>query len=271
MNETTRTLLLKTRKQATSAFTAKQWFEVLTALGFVVEMIKQGSSLVEFTVNGPQGGVLTLVKRPGYKRIVFYDVATWAKGINLDLVELSSKALGLETPDVEKKLKDLYVRDLTNTGTCAICEGNYKRDGVNIGHHGFQRPGDGMLHGSCFGVGFLPFECSPNACEAYLVQLNKALKNAHEALENLPKSQTLTRKDSKYDYASGRTIVTFVEVSRATDSTEFERLLKSEIYQVTRRVEALNFDIKHFTAKVANWKPDELPEVKHAGKFAKAS
>jgi len=271
MNDATRELLLKTRKGATASFGVKQWEAVLVKCGFSFQTTTTGRTVTEVQIVSANGERLTIEKKPSYKRIVFYELGSWLTSIKFDLVDAASKVLGMDTPDVEKKLKDLYVRDLTNTGTCAICEGNYKRDGVNIGHHGFQRPGDGMLHGSCFGVGFLPFELSPNACEAYIVELNKALKNAHEALENLPKSQTMTREDSKYDYALGRTIVTYVEITRAVDSTEFERLLKSEIHRTERRIEALNYDIKVFTAKVANWKADELPEVKYAGKFKVAS
>ena len=169
MNETTRKLLLKVRKGAISGFGVKQWTEVLVTLGFQVQTTKTGRTVTEIIITGPQGGCLGLTKRPNYKHIVFYDLIPWTKGINLDLVKMASDALGMDTPDVERKLKDLYVRDLTNTGTCPVCEGNFKRDGKGgMVHHGYQRPGDGFIHGDCFAVGYQPWEISPAGAMAYL-------------------------------------------------------------------------------------------------------
>ena len=258
MNDTTRELLLKTRKGSTASFERLQWSTILAALGFEVFIEKTRNTVTKYVVKAASGETLTIEKEPNYKRISFYKLGRWLKSIDFDLVAASSKALGLDTPEVEKKLKDLYVRDLTNTGTCAVCQGNFKRNGTGIGHHGFVRPGDGMLHGQCFGVGHLPWDCSSYGAEAYILFLKGLLLSAQSYLEKLPSHTSMI--ESKLDGS-------FVEITRAVDSTKFERLLAEEIRQTERKISSLTYEIEAFTVRVANWKPDELPEVKHAGKF----
>lgn len=55
-------------------------------------------------------------------------------------------------------------RTRENTGTCWHCWRNIKRapDGRLV-HHGFQRPGDGQIHGDCLGVGTVPYEVGQDA------------------------------------------------------------------------------------------------------------
>lgn len=177
MTSTTETLLLKTRKNANSAFGPKQWNEVLVALGFSVQLTKEKNSIVGFRAFNSAGEqVFETVKKPGYRGIVFYDIYREMKAAGYDLVELASKALGLDTPEIEKAKKALYERDLTNTGTCPICFGNFKMVNGLIGHHGFKRPGDGMLHGTCFGVWLKPFELSSGGDVLIDISTNNKLK-----------------------------------------------------------------------------------------------
>lgn len=268
MNETTQALLLKTRKGATASFEVKQWGIVLTELGFTFQVTKTRNTVTEVKITSPLGHeTLTITKQPNYRRITFYELSGWLKKFGFNLVETASVRLGMDTPEQEKKLHDLYIRDLTNTGTCAVCEGNYKRDGVGIGHHGFRRPGDGMLHGSCFAVGYLPWELSPVGAEAYIADcLVPHLEGAisHLARLNAGEITKFYRKEGFRENA--RTI----EVTRESDEYQFEQLLKSAIYQAERDVKWTQNEIESFKKKVANWKPDELPEVKYAGKFKAA-
>ena len=268
MNDAIRELLLKVRKGATASFGAKQWSEALEAMGFLVTMVTERRAVVSFSVVGPQGGTLTLTKAPGYKRIVFYDLPKWARGINLDLVQLASDALGMDTPDVERAKKELYERDLTNTGTCAVCGGNFKRFGTGIGHHGFKRPGDGMLHGACFGVGHLPWELSPVGAMEYIAQALEPTKaRAEKRLEMLTTGQITEFMEAPPHWKVGALPET---ITKELEPERFARKLASEIGQTERYIAMLTADIKHFRSKVAGWVADELPEFKHAGKFKAA-
>lgn len=277
MNDATKELLLKVRKGATASFGVKHWSEALEAMGFLVTTVTERRSVVSISIVGPQGGTLTLTKRPGYKHIVFYDLIPWARGINLDLVKMASEALGMDTPDVERKLKELYVRDLTNTGTCPVCEGNFKRnsaehyDPQGMVHHGYQRPGDGAIHGDCFAVGYQPWEVSPKGAEDYLAKaLRPHLEDSKAYLARLQAGE-ITKFFKQVRTSGWNSPKTTVEITKESDPYEFESMLKSAIYQAEKDVSWTKREITRFETRIANWKPDELPEVKHAGKFSKGA
>lgn len=57
--------------------------------------------------------------------------------------------------------------DLTNTGTCPVCDNRQKlKDGMMV-HHGYVVKGH-ERQGSCDGVGYPPWEVSPKGATAYL-------------------------------------------------------------------------------------------------------
>ena len=277
MNETTRTLLLKTRKGATSSFGPKQWKEVLEALGLQVVLTKERNSIVGFEVLSAAGGQLVAItKEPRYRCITFYRLVSDLKALGRDLVEMSSAALNMDTPDVERKLKDLYVRDLTNTGTCPVCEGNFKRNGTGLVHHGFTRPGDGMIHGDCFAVGYLPWELSPQGAIDYTAcVLVPHLKGVEQYLANLVTNAVACFFDNDYEWqtlpnGSRSQVKVRVQVTQASDAERYERLKGVRIGEVERDIAWTKREIERQEKRIANWKPDELPEVKHAGKFKAA-
>jgi len=268
MTSTTNELLLKTRKGATASFETKQWTEVLVALGFQVCVAKTRNTITKVDITSAGGELFTVVKEPNYRRITFYKLGSWLKSIGFDLVAETSKLLGMDTPENEKKLHDLYVRDLTNTGTCPVCEGNYKRESDgSIGHHGFRRPGDGMLHGSCFAVGFQPWELSSEGAVAYLAQaVRPHLVIAEEHLANLNAGK-VTKFFRDVGYGQNKKTV---EVTRESDEYQFEQLLRSAIYNAENDVKWTKTEIARLENRIAGWKLDILPEVKYAGKFKAA-
>ena len=268
MNDAIRDLLLKLRKNATSAWGPKQYSEAYAAIGFQVQTEKTGRSISAVVFTAPNGAVHRVEKRPNYRVVVFYDLLPWTKAQGYDVVELASKALGMDTPDVEKALKDLYVRDLTNTGTCPVCEGNFKRDGRGgMVHHGYQRPGDGFIHGDCFAVGYQAWEISPEGAVDYVAQaLRPHLDGAKAYLAKLQAGE-ITKFFKQVRTGGWNSPKTTVEVTRESDSYEFESMLKSAIYNAERDVAWTEREITRIETRIANWKPDVLPEVKHAGKF----
>lgn len=60
---------------------------------------------------------------------------------------------------------DLSTRYL---GWCPVCERDIKVRDEHLVHHGYLRPGDGVIHGDCFGVGYEPYELSTTCCEKFL-------------------------------------------------------------------------------------------------------
>ena len=53
-------------------------------------------------------------------------------------------------------------------GLCPVCMNRIKCQGERLVHHGYKRPGDGCIHGDCFGVGREPHELSDLTARAYL-------------------------------------------------------------------------------------------------------
>jgi hypothetical protein len=261
-------LLLKTRKNATSAFGPKQWAIVLEALGFTVHITKERNSVVAFEATKGQGATVTVKKDPRYRAITFYSLVSDLKAAGYDLVEMSSAALGLDTPEKEKELKELYVRDLTNTGTCPVCSGNFKRNSPGLVHHGYTRPGTGFIHGDCFGVGYLPWELSPQGAQDYVAQVLKPhLESSRTYLNSLKTGAVVVLFKTVSKYINGMHENQKVAVTREENEYEYEQLLRSAIYNTEREVRWGEETVARFETSIANWKSDELPEVKHAGKF----
>lgn len=269
MDDTTRNLLMKTRKGSTAQFGTKDWQTVLTEVGFGFEARKTGRTVTEVVVTSPLGEKLLIAKRSGYKHIVFYDLTDWLKTIGIDLVVSASVRLGMDTPDQERKLKGLYERDLTNTGTCPVCEGNFKRNGTGLVHHGYRRPGHGNIVGDCFAVGYLPWELSPIGAEEYVSKaLVPALAREQAHLVKL-KAGEITSFLKMNRYFGGKDKLPET-VTRETNAYEFERMLATAIDNAEHMISSLEKEIVYFRNRVATWKADELPEVKYAGKFKAA-
>lgn len=276
MDIKTQELLMKTRKGATAAFETKQWSIVLTALGFDVAVTKERNTVTEVVVTSPlthRPSQKTFAKERDYRRIQYYDLGRWLKDIGFDLVAESSRALGLPTPEAEKALKDLYVRDLTNTGTCPVCGGNFKREaGGGIHHHGFERPGDGMLHGSCFGVGYQPWELSPQGAQDYLDKaILPHLASARDGLRHLQSGRVTKLYDQKFKWEGSRQVRVSVDVTFESDAVRFTQLLKRAQDDAEADIRRTEATAAGFEARIQAWRLDDLPEIKHAGKFNKAS
>lgn len=256
-------LLMQARKSADSSWGAKQWSEFLTALGFTVSIRKEGNAVVGMDITDQNGNKLSLRKRSGYRVMLFYEVREWTRKNGFDLPKMASAALEMPDPEEEKRLKKLYDRDLVNTGTCGVCEGNYKRDsGGGLVHHGYQRPGHGYIVGDCFGVGYQPWELSPKSVEKYLVRLDGLLRHWKEILADLPSHTFFDVVESK-GYGSNRVKKT----RRLTVDDEYRFLFDNEmdrrVSAAKRNVELIKSDIVTCSRKINQWKLDDLPEVKH--------
>lgn len=99
-------------------------------------------------------------------RLSLYRV--WGPLKETNLERLVCESLGMEPHRPGAK------RVLDNTGTCGCCFENMKRESNSRGAlvlHGYRRPGDGATHGRCYGVGYRPFEVSPEATQEYLTDV----------------------------------------------------------------------------------------------------
>lgn len=156
------------------------------------------------------------------------------------LQELKPKIIKGKKPTLNRKTKP---RTLENTGTCAVCGQNVKLDGGLIVHHGFVVRGQRI--GSCFGVGYQPWEVSPKGAEDYLESLKSQLQGLESYSQKLEsgevgelyyRNQKITPEDGMWGVALSSAI--------ATTNSEL-RMLQCEIQQ--------------FTKKIETWQPQTLP------------
>jgi hypothetical protein len=261
-------LLNKVRKGATSDMRVGAWEKVLTHLGYRCKIVKDRNTAVEFRVVTPDGTELVELKNPDYKWITMGDMSRYLNehGVRGQAAE----ALGMDV-DQEKKDREtakLYKRDLVNTGTCGVCLGNYKResDGT-LHHHGYTRPGDGWLHGSCYGVGYQPWELSKLAVVGYVRDvLEPALQSRELKLRPLLEDRVEMFRDKVYVWQGRQQVAKSVGVFR-DNKYDFNRLRQQAIAALEGEIKMIKEDIKRCETQISRWKPDELPEVKYAGKF----
>lgn len=183
----------------------------------------------------------------------------WRWAFQHGIREAASQALGLPTVEEEKREREFYARDITNTGTCPCCGRNIKLDAQGrMVHHGYERPGDGMgIVGDCFGVGYEPFEVSPRGTMAVRDHLIR-MRDSHVVdLGNL-KGDKVDKLRVKAPYTlNGPEYMTI-----GRDHAEWEQAHRLAIETGKVAVERLAKDIEGLQTQIDAWEPDDLPEVK---------
>jgi hypothetical protein len=156
--------------------------------------------------------------------------------------------------------------DLSNTGTCAICENTQKLTPArNLVHHGF-RISDGFGHyigqriGTCFGVGRKPYELSCAANKDFKKVLEASLVKVKQRVADLKAGKVKELSSQEWERVEGRTIQV-LKLHHEGDA-KFPSVLEHEIYQTERNQEGLERGIERQTTLIVRWtlKPlyDEL-------------
>lgn len=137
-------------------------------------------------------------------------------------------------------------------GKCCICEGDFKLNGNLMVHHGFLRPGDGMIHGDCFAVNMAPYELSCEPCKLYKTALIPLLADQEARLQDLKSGKVEWITDVILDRScpGGKKVV---QVTQASDPYKFAQLLKTAIFKTERRISLFNDDIARMDKLVAQW------------------
>lgn len=81
---------------------------------------------------------------------------------------------------------------------CQVCERQQCVDsrGVMV-HHGYTRPGDGWIHGDCFGVGHKPYTAT-SALILWHDAVADLIGRTEDRLDNLPLAETLVYEYTEY-------------------------------------------------------------------------
>jgi hypothetical protein len=140
-------------------------------------------------------------------------------------------------------------RTRANTGHCSVCLQNIKLRGGKIVLHGYKRPGHGATEGSCFGVGYPPYELSDKGTKAYM---------AKEIKPNL----VLWAKKLK-DLKSGKIKTLMVGGRNPKEVTpedpKWQRSLDNETRRTERSLSAVKMEEGRIKTLISKWRVRDLP------------
>jgi hypothetical protein len=165
-------------------------------------------------------------------------------------------------PNIENKTPEQIDAEMTNTGTCAICEKRQKLSGGeirerNMVHHGYQMSDynhSGVRMGKCFGAFKLPYEVSCVANKEFKTLLQQELKDLEAYLKALKAKQHDTLEVTEYPKGFRQPVQ--VPYKRGTEKYEQERA--SRVRRTEGDIRSTKDQIVHQTAKIEGWKPAPL-------------
>lgn len=151
-------------------------------------------------------------------------------------------------------------------GNCQICEKDFKLlDGRTV-HHGFTRPGDGYIHGDCFGVHAEPYEVSTACLQLYLEGLRRGLTSAENRLIALTTGAVdelyveRTDKENPRIFGKPRPTKTVKLLRAETESMEWDEEIARARKRVQQELGMLDFEIARAERRIAAWSPKPIRE-----------
>lgn len=163
-------------------------------------------------------------------------------------------------------------------GKCPVCEGDYRLHKQLMVHHGYQRPGDGMIHGDCPGVGWPPYEISAEGTENYLQGVLSRIRNLGSALDRLQSGEVQEFRVLTNEYAVRRKHeAPNWKTLTPADGYEFKQVLKTRIYQTENELRYATQDGERCERLIQNWRPmpvrtlEEAQAVQDAGRAERAA
>lgn len=184
-----------------------------------------------------------------YVQRIFSDMAPFVE-IAAKLNELKQYIVKGKKPS--DKPRKTPPRTLDNTGTCAVCGQNVKLDGQgNIVMHGYRVVWN-QFSGSCPGVGYKPFEVSPEGAVAYRDAMKARIADLEKSISELPTSNML--------YKTDKVTQKLIEVLAGTN--EFDHLVAVRTDKMKWEIGGLNSSIKVYDRHIAGWVERPLPGTK---------
>jgi hypothetical protein len=132
-------------------------------------------------------------------------------------------------------------------GNCQLCEGDFKLDGGRMVHHGYKRPGDGMIHGDCPGVYREPYELSCEDIKVAKASYEAGLPGIRAYLARL-ESNCVTRlvrtewRGESIEYIAGVTAL-----------HSWVRALEIATWDVKNTIRSRERIIARFAERIAAW------------------
>jgi len=144
-------------------------------------------------------------------------------------------------------------------GTCPVCYGEHKLQKMLVVLHGYERPGYGEINGKCPGVGWPPFEVSPDGTIAYVERrLQPDLEGSEDFLRRAEAGQvTEVRVETLVSTGWGKRERAYKTLTPADDHA-FREALRRAVINTENHVRHLTQDIAERTQKVARWQKEPV-------------
>lgn len=162
----------------------------------------------------------------------------------------------------ERKASKVAAR-AAETSTCPSCFGAYvakvagtpahedvPASGSRMVLHGFKRPGWGHTVGSCFGVGYEPFEVSCLGTKHTADHVAKQLAHVKSYRKSLAAGKVTSLRIEVYA-GNGQ----YKPERIAPGHDKWDRALASEIANADSSIRAMTRDLADLKAKIRSWKP----------------
>lgn len=126
--------------------------------------------------------------------IAFQVIADELIGLALEFKEMKENVVKGREPS--NKVSVLNPDKVVRQCPCCLREIAVGKNGLMV-LHGYQRPGDGEVYGSCIGVDFQPVERSDEGFKFMVKHLKERISVTIETIENIKKAKTLTGNYSR--------------------------------------------------------------------------
>lgn len=213
-------------------------------------------------------GLCQLLNTPGYaKRMkAVKNAPELAEYIAvLDEVAQLAELVKALKPYIEKGRKpnpNAVPVDMSGMATCGICGGEFKLDGQHqLVHHGFRisdgRGYIGSRVGSCFGVGYQPYELSNKANIDYQEYLRKVLAGYEKDKQDLQDNKFSTLSEMVRVRVGNR----YEDEKRTYDrgTREYDKLCQTSLHRVESDIRHTESEIEYQGEYIAKWQPKPLP------------
>lgn len=158
-------------------------------------------------------------------------------------------------------------------GFCAYCQRDVKLDRrMRLVHHGYQRPGDGFIHGDCPLVGMSPYEVTAEPIAEIAVATKERLADIVRHLRDLEAGRVnkLSVVEEKYDDRTGKVTREFKTYEKGSEEVErkvyggWQFLVRGTIAKVKSEAKAYSEELKRLNGWVEKWSPKPIRTIEEA-------
>jgi hypothetical protein len=148
---------------------------------------------------------------------------------------------------------------IRHVGECQICEGRFKIHDGRVVLHGYKRPGDGYIHGECFGRNEEPYERSCALIPGWLGTIRARVVELKNFLARLRKGAV----ESIWVDRRGKPF----ELTRANADPPYtwDSALERKIWDVERELKFFASEVVRLQRRIDTWRLRPLEEVDERG------